>query len=178
MPRAFQNSTKYGKAGQHGKYPITGTQSVNYYNEPIAIRLGASTDLPTRSTTRLRRLEIRTSIRSSDTLMRAYQGDNVQVRVLVGAHVFAHQFNLAGPTWLAERREESGYRSSQPMGLSEHFELLFKVPQHLHTSSRVVRACGSKCPDGMSTANCVDYFYSRALTKTVSPRVVGHLPLI
>jgi hypothetical protein len=61
--------------------------------------------------------------------MRAYQGDNVQVRTLVGAHVFAHQFNLAGPTWFAEPSwQNSGLRSNQPMGLSEHFELLFKVP--------------------------------------------------
>ena len=62
-------------------------------------------------------------------LMRAYQNDNVQVRVLVGAHVFAHQFNLAGPTWFAEPSwKNSGYRSAQAMGLSEHFELLFNVP--------------------------------------------------
>ena len=60
--------------------------------------------------------------------MRAYQNDNVQVRVLVGAHVFAHQFNLAGPTWFSEPSwKNSGYRSAQAMGLSEHFELLFRV---------------------------------------------------
>jgi hypothetical protein len=43
------------------------------------------------------------------------------------------------------------------MGLSEHFELLFKVPP----SS--APAAGRKCPDGMSQANCVDYLYSPSL---------------
>ena len=88
--------------------------------------------------------------------MRAYQGDNVQIRTLVGAHVFAHQFNFAGPQWFSEPSwQNSGYRSNQPMGLSEHFELLFKVP-----SSSAPIPVNRKCPDGQSNANCVDYFYS------------------
>ena len=78
-------------------------------------------------------------------LMRAYQNDNVQVRVLVGAHVFAHQFNLAGPTWFSEPSwKNSGYRSAQAMGLSEHFEMLFRVPSSSAPNNR------RKCPDGMS----------------------------
>jgi hypothetical protein len=89
-------------------------------------------------------------------LMRAYQGDNVQIRMLVGAHVFQHQFNLQGPTWFAEPSwKNSGYRSSQPTGLSEHFELLFKVP------SSSAPSINRKCPDGQSDdVNCVDYLYS------------------
>ena len=90
--------------------------------------------------------------------MRAYQGDNVQVRTLVGAHVFAHQFNLAGPTWFSEPSwQNSGYRSAQAMGLSEHFEFLFKVPSS--SAPNIAR----KCPDGMSQKNCVDYFYSPSM---------------
>jgi hypothetical protein len=88
-------------------------------------------------------------------LLRAYQGDNVQIRFLVGAHVFQHQFNFFGPTWFSEPSwKNSGYRSAQASGLSEHFELLFKVPSS--SAPSVNRAC----PDGMSNSNCVDYFYS------------------
>ena len=91
-------------------------------------------------------------------LLRAYQGDNVQVRTLVGAHVFAHQFNFAGPTWFAEPSwSNSGYRSAQAMGLSEHFEFLFNVP------SSSAPNINRKCPDTMSDKNCVDYFYSPSM---------------
>jgi len=88
-------------------------------------------------------------------LLRAYQGDNVQIRMLVGAHVFQHQFNLQGPTWFSEPSwKNSGYRSAQAAGLSEHFELLFKVPASSAPS------INRKCPDGQANVNCVDYLYS------------------
>ena len=61
------------------------------------------------------------------------------------SHVFSHQFNLAGPTWFSEPSwKNSGYRSAQAMGLSEHFELLFKVPSSSAPNTN------RKCPDGMS----------------------------
>jgi manganese oxidase len=143
--------------------PITGTQSVNYYNEPIALRVGSTADM-SYAFDNQSALQVNPNFSNPDPvtpLMRAYQNDNVQIRVLVGAHVFAHQFNLMGPTWFAEPSwKNSGYRSNQPMGLSEHFELLFKVP----SSSAPIPVSPStsvrKCPDGMSNANCVDYFYS------------------
>jgi hypothetical protein len=147
--------------------PITGTQSLNYYNEPIPWRLGQFKDLSYAFDNQTA-LAVNPNIPNPDPwtpLMRAYQGDNVQVRTLVGAHVFAHQFNLAGPTWFSEPSwKNSGYRSNQPMGLSEHFELLFKVP----SSSAPLPVNGSvrKCPDGMSSANCVDYFYSPSFDET------------
>ena len=93
--------------------------------------------------------------------MRAYQNDNVQVRTLVGAHVFSHQFDLAGPTWFSEPAwKNSGYRSAQAMGLSEHFEMLFHVPSSSAPNNN------RKCPDGMSQANCVDYLYSPSMDET------------
>jgi hypothetical protein len=148
--------------------PITGTQSVNYYNEPIAWRLGQFKDLSYAFDNQTA-LAVNPNIPNPDPwtpLMRAYQGDNVQVRTLVGAHVFAHQFNLAGPTWFAEPSwQNSGYRSNQPMGLSEHFELLFKVP----SSSAPIPKPGTpvrKCPDGTSNGNCIDYFYSPSFDET------------
>src|SRR5260370_16646633 len=61
-------------------------------------------------------------------VMRAYQNDKVQLRLLVGAHVFAHQFLFEGPTWLPEPSwKNSGYRSIHPIPFSKHFEFLFTI---------------------------------------------------
>ena len=135
-----------------------GTQTVNYRNAPIAWRVNPLTNDMSYA--------FDSAIAAGTTpngdpltpLMRAYQGDNVQIRTLVGAHVFAHQFDFAGPTWFAEPSwQNSGYRSAQAMGLSEHFEFLFKVPSS--SAPNIAR----KCPDGMSQKNCVDYFYSPSM---------------
>ncbi len=62
-------------------------------------------------------------------LMRAYAGDDVQVRVLTGAHINPHNFSIHGVKWLMEPSfVDSGWRSSQVMGISEHFEQVFKMP--------------------------------------------------
>jgi len=62
-------------------------------------------------------------------LMRVYPNDRVQVRVLVGAHEQPHSFAIHGVKWLFEPSDpNSGYVSAQPMGISEHFEMLFRVP--------------------------------------------------
>jgi len=62
-------------------------------------------------------------------MLRAYENDNVQVRVLIGAHAMLHNFSMHGVNWLFEpSNKNSGYRNSQVMGISEHFEFLFKVP--------------------------------------------------
>jgi hypothetical protein len=146
-----------------------GTQSVNYTNEPLAKRVGSLSAFPAPSKVSDLSYAYDNSIQSQFTppgqnadpmtpLMRAYQNDNVQIRVLVGAHVFSHQFNLEGPTWFSEPSwKNSGYRSAQAMGLSEHFEMLFKVPSSSAASS------SRKCPDKMSDANCIDFLYSPSL---------------
>jgi hypothetical protein len=62
-------------------------------------------------------------------LLRVYQNDKVQIRTLVGAHTNVHSFHVHGMNWLSEPQSpNSGYRSAQGMGLSEHFEMLFTVP--------------------------------------------------
>ncbi len=62
-------------------------------------------------------------------LLRAYENDPVQIRTLVGAHGNLHQFSIQGVKWLLEPSDpNSGFRNSQPMGISEHFEFLFTVP--------------------------------------------------
>ena len=50
--------------------------------------------------------------------------------------------------------------TAQAMGLSEHFELLFKVPSSSAPNTP------RKCPDKLSPANCVDYLYSPSLDQT------------
>jgi manganese oxidase len=62
-------------------------------------------------------------------LLRAYEDDRVQIRVLVGAHHDGHVFNVHGINWLAEPSYlDSGYRDNQTMSISEHFEMNFVVP--------------------------------------------------
>jgi hypothetical protein len=63
-------------------------------------------------------------------LMRAYAGDDVEVRVLVGAHTLAHAFQIQGVRWSYEPGyPDSGYKNAQAMGISEHFEMIFKLPR-------------------------------------------------
>ena len=56
-------------------------------------------------------------------LMRAYDGDQVQIRSMVGATEEGHNFSINGLKWLFEPSwSNSGWRASQMMGISEHFE--------------------------------------------------------
>lgn len=62
-------------------------------------------------------------------LLRAYEGENIQVRNLVGAHMAPHAYHMHGLNWQFEPSlTNSGFRSTQGMGLSEHYELLFHLP--------------------------------------------------
>jgi hypothetical protein len=62
-------------------------------------------------------------------MLRAYANDPVQVRTVVGAHLVPHSFQISGTKWRFEPADpNSGYRTAQTMGLSEHFEMLFTVP--------------------------------------------------
>ena len=136
-----------------------GTYSVNYRNEPLPFRVwdpsgntqvsGVQGDLAHvyTSITRVDPLldtqdpkypngdsypPLTAGIYAADPftpLLRAYQGDKVQVRTLVGAHINMHNFSMQGLRWLFEpSNQRSGYRSNQPMGISEHFEMLFTIP--------------------------------------------------
>jgi hypothetical protein len=62
-------------------------------------------------------------------LLRAYEGERIQIRNLVGAHMFPHSFTVHGLKWLFEPAvKDSGYRSTQGMGISEHYEYVANVP--------------------------------------------------
>jgi plastocyanin len=62
-------------------------------------------------------------------LLRAYERDHVQLRMLPGAFTQAHVFQMQGVRWNFEPDyPNSGFRAAQSMGISEHFEMLFSVP--------------------------------------------------
>lgn len=82
-------------------------------------------------------------------LIRGYVGDDIQIRTLVGAHLQPHSFTIHGVKWeMQPSYSDSGYRNVQGMGLSEHFEMRFKMP----SAARARR--GTEMPNG------TDYFYS------------------
>jgi hypothetical protein len=126
-----------------------GTMVVNYRNEPIALRVqnpatntqatGTAGDLSyvfrsdvTRANTALNTqpdiTPLTGGIKAGDPytpLLRAYEDDRVQIRIMVGAHEEGHNFAVNGLKWLFEPSDRnSGYRSSQMMGISEHYEFI------------------------------------------------------
>jgi hypothetical protein len=66
-------------------------------------------------------------------LMRAYEGDRVQIRILVGGQEEGHNFSVNGLKWMFEPSYvNSGLRNSQMMGISEHFEFIIPaMPKRL-----------------------------------------------
>jgi hypothetical protein len=138
-----------------------GTMSVNYRNEPLALRVRdpyANTQAANQpgdlsfAFSSMQRAD--PSLNSQPTyyqpltsdvgaydpftpMMRAYENDRVQIRVITSSQEEGHNFSIHGVKWLFEPSEpNSGYRSSQMMGLSEHFE--FIVPQVIKNSNHNV----------------------------------------
>jgi hypothetical protein len=61
-------------------------------------------------------------------MLRAYEGDRIQIRGIGGANHHQHFFDVQNAMWYFEPAwEESGLRDAQPIGLSEHFEFLFNL---------------------------------------------------
>jgi hypothetical protein len=55
--------------------------------------------------------------------LKTYAGDKVQIRILQGAHEEGHNFSAHSLKWLFEPSlKDSGYKGSQMVGISEHFE--------------------------------------------------------
>jgi hypothetical protein len=130
-----------------------GTMSVNYRNEPVPLRVrnpgtntqaaGLAGNLSHVYRSNVTRADGRFNVQptfypplTSDVqpgdpftpLLRAYEDDPVQIRILVGAHEEGHNFNVNGIKWKFEPSDpNSGYRNNQMMGISEHFE--FVVPK-------------------------------------------------
>jgi hypothetical protein len=126
-----------------------GTMSINYRNEPLALRMRnpatntQAGDLSFAFSSLIARQDTAFNVQPAfyapltgdvqnkdpyTPLLRAYENDRVQIRVLVGAHEEGHNFSIHGIKWLFEPSDtNSGWRGSQMMGISEHFE--FIVPQ-------------------------------------------------
>lgn len=124
-----------------------GTMVVNHRNEPLALRVrdrstnrqaaGQAGDLAfafasiPRPNSELNGAgpypPLTQGVRPGDPytpLIRAYQGDKVQLRVQVGATEEGHNLNIHGEKWMHQPSwSDSGYRNSQMLGISEHFEM-------------------------------------------------------
>ncbi|HET7786788.1 MAG TPA: hypothetical protein VFL36_12520 [Myxococcales bacterium] len=127
-----------------------GTMSVNYRNEPIPLRVrdpatntqaaGDAGDLARVYASNVTRADPAFNVQPAfypplidqvqpgdpfTPLLRAYENDKVQVRVQVGATEEGHNMTIHGQKWLHEPSEpNSGYRDSQMIGISEHFEMV------------------------------------------------------
>jgi hypothetical protein len=145
-----------------GGQPAPGTQSVSYLNAPLPFRMqGGCQDLAYAFDSDCVQASGATGNKLTGDpetpLLRVYENDKVQIRNLVGAHTFSHFFTIGGPRWLFEPSwSNSGFRSSQGMGISEHFEMLFTTPPSSVGQAR------QKCPEGKypNAGDCVDYLYS------------------
>jgi hypothetical protein len=85
-------------------------------------------------------------------LLRGYQNDRVQIRLLAGAHTAVHSFTAYGVKWLFEPSyTDSGYRDAQGLGISEHFELNFRLPP---------ATTGHAGPDSVGSYLFADYLYA------------------
>lgn len=139
-----------------------GTMSVNYRNEPIPLRIrdpqtntqaaGEAGDLAHVYRSNVLRADpdfnsqptiypaLSGSLHPGDPftpMLRAYEDDNVQIRILVGAHEEGHNFGVHGIKWMFEPSEpNSGYRNNQMMGISEHYEFIVpKLPKNFQGST-------------------------------------------
>ncbi len=134
-----------------------GTFSVNYRNEPVPLRIrdplsntqasGAAGDLSKVYKSNITRADgqfnvqpgfypaLTQGVQPGDPftpLLRAYENDKIQIRILVGAHEETHNLTINGHKWLHQPGtpqdplavNNSGYRNSQMAGISEHFEML------------------------------------------------------
>ncbi|MEK6282501.1 MAG: hypothetical protein AABN95_19240 [Acidobacteriota bacterium] len=134
-----------------------GTFSVNYRNEPVPFRVrdpqtnqqasGAAGDLSKVYKSNIQRADPLFNVQPSfyppltkgvqpgdpfTPLLRAYENDRVQIRILVGAHEETQTMTINGHKWLREPGtpddplavNNSGYRNSQTVGISEHGEFL------------------------------------------------------
>jgi|KBSSwiStaDraftv2_1062776.scaffolds.fasta_scaffold08206_5 hypothetical protein len=134
-----------------------GTMSVNYRNEPVPMRVrdpntntqaaGSAGDLSKVYKSNVWRADpqfnvqpwfypaLTKGVQPGDPftpLLRAYENDKVQIRILVGAHEETHNLTISGHKWLHQPGtpqdptaiNNSGYRNSQVAGISEHFEFL------------------------------------------------------
>lgn len=101
---------------------------VNYKNEPIPLRLSASGD---KSTLFADKRGDNAFIFSSEVhgdpftpVLKAYEGERVQIRLIHGAQEVQQVFTVHGQRWKREvSNPDSPYVGAQEIGISEHFEV-------------------------------------------------------
>lgn len=151
-----------------------GTMTVNYRNEPIAMRVrdpasngqasGQAGDLSWAFSSQVNRADpdynaqpgfypaLTGGVRPSDPytpLLRAYEDDRVKIRIMAGAHEEGHNVTVQGLKWLYEPHDEnSGYRASQFAGISEHFEMVMPpLPGNIASSADYLWQFGGSADD-------------------------------
>lgn len=71
-------------------------------------------------------------------ILRAYDGDKVQLRLIQGAQEENHIFSMHGAKWLSQPNSaNSGYVNAQPIGISEHFEFNVKFDASTPGTERI-----------------------------------------
>jgi hypothetical protein len=138
-----------------------GTQLVNYRNEPIPLRIGENNggDFVQKQGATGDMANVFDSKTHGDPftpLLRAYEGDRVQIRLTQGAQEEQHAFNMHGVKWLFEpgtpgqpTPNNSGWNNAQQIGISEHFEFILDSVLGQNNNS---------------PTKGVDYLYSSATT--------------
>ena len=94
-------------------------------------------------------------------LLRAYEGDHVQIRLIQGAQEEQHVFTMHGSKWLAQPDSpNTGYVNAQTIGISEHFEFNDRVVDFMLFG----RSNGHKSLGGAGEHTSIDHLYSSAAT--------------
>ncbi len=126
-----------------------GMMVVNYRNEPVGLRVrvpgsntqaaGRKGDLSFAYQSRTDRVDGAFNVQPSfyppltgglfpgdpfTPLLRTFEGDQIKIRTLVGAHEEPHNLTVHGLKWLFEPDDKnSGWRNSQMTGISEWFDI-------------------------------------------------------
>jgi hypothetical protein len=106
-----------------------GTQLINYRNEPVALRVTEKNQQGEYVQKTGEAGDVANAFSSvvhgdpHTPILKVYEGDRVQVRLIQGAQEDQHVFNIHGFKWLFEpSAPNSGYMNAQQLGISEHFE--------------------------------------------------------
>ncbi|HEY6332003.1 MAG TPA: copper oxidase [Blastocatellia bacterium] len=115
-----------------------GTHLIDYRQEPIFLRFATNTGntdtgptLVQNSGTAGDLANVFSSFVHGDPFthtLEAYEGDNIQIRLLQGAQANLHMLHVSGAKWLTEpSAPNSGFADFQHIGISEHFEPVFTL---------------------------------------------------
>ncbi|WP_413936006.1 copper oxidase [Nitrospira sp. BLG_1] len=116
----------------------------------------------------------------STPLLRAYEGDHVQIRLIQGAQEEQHVFTLHGSKWLAQPDSlNTGYVGAQHIGISEHFEFNDRVVEFMPFGED---SKGRAQVDHLYTSNAVDNLWDgqwglmRVFPRTENAPALARLP--